>query len=260
MSGKARKSHSSSAKRGKKPYQRPESAGHPLFKSRPKNLGIGGDIRVKTDLTRYVKWPRVVRLQRQRKVLWQRLKVPPQIAQFQRGALDRNAAAEVFRLLLKYQPETAKEKRARLKEGESKEGPGPVLKFGFNHVTYLIEQKAAKLVVIAHDVAPIEIIVWMPALCRMMEVPYCIVKGKSRLGQLVHRKNAACVALTEVNRADVDVLETLRDRFMESFNNNPDHFKQWGGGILGAKSQNIIARKEKIMREELAKRQAAAMR
>lgn len=36
--------------------------------------------------------------------------------------------------------------------------------------------------VIAHDVDPIELVVWLPTLCRIMEVPYCIVKGKSRLG------------------------------------------------------------------------------
>jgi len=39
----------------------------------------------------------------------------------------------------------------------------------------------AQLVVIAHDVDPIELVVWFPALCRKIEVP-CIVKGKARLG------------------------------------------------------------------------------
>lgn len=29
---------------------------------------------------------------------------------------------------------------------------------------------------IAHDVDPIELVVWLPALCRKMNVPYCIVK------------------------------------------------------------------------------------
>lgn len=57
-----------------------------------------------------------------------------------------------------------------------------MLKFGINHVTSLIEEKKAKLVLIAHDVNPVELIVWLPALCRKMNVPYCIVKGKARLG------------------------------------------------------------------------------
>lgn len=51
-----------------------------------------------------------------------------------------------------------------------------VLKYGINHVTGLIEKKKAKLVIIAHDVDPVEIVVWLPALCRKMGVPYCIVK------------------------------------------------------------------------------------
>ncbi len=70
------------------------------------------------------------------------------------------------------------------------------LKFGLNHVTKLIEEKKAKLVVIASNVDPIELVVWLPTLCRKMDIPYCFVKGKARLGQLVHQKNAAVVALT----------------------------------------------------------------
>lgn len=46
-----------------------------------KSLRIGGAVRpTGRDLTRYVKWPRNVRVQRQRKVLYQRLKVPPAIS------------------------------------------------------------------------------------------------------------------------------------------------------------------------------------
>lgn len=42
----------------------------------------GGHIQPKRDLTRFVKWPRYVRIQRQRRILYQRLKVPPTINQF----------------------------------------------------------------------------------------------------------------------------------------------------------------------------------
>jgi len=51
-----------------------------------------------------------------------------------------------------------------------------VVKFGINHVTTLVEQGKAQLVVIAHDVDPIELVIWLPALCRRMGVPYMIVK------------------------------------------------------------------------------------
>ena len=41
---------------------------NPLFEKRPKNFGIGQDIQPKRDLTRFVKWPRYIRLQRQRAI------------------------------------------------------------------------------------------------------------------------------------------------------------------------------------------------
>ena len=55
---------------------------NPLFEKRPKNFGIGQDIQPKRDLTRFVKWPRYIRLQRQRAILYVQLKVPPAINQF----------------------------------------------------------------------------------------------------------------------------------------------------------------------------------
>ena len=66
----------------------------------------------------------------------------------------------------KIRPETKVEKKARLtakaeKRAQGKEdtpGKKPVtVKYGINHVTQLVEQKKAQLVVIAHDVDPIEV-------------------------------------------------------------------------------------------------------
>ena len=54
-----------------------------------------------------------------------------------------------------------------------------VVKYGLNHITGLVESKKASLVVIAHDVDPIEMVVWLPALCKRMDVPYVIVKVSS---------------------------------------------------------------------------------
>lgn len=41
---------------------------------------------------------------------------------------------------------------------------------------------------------------WLPALCKKFQIPYCIVKSKSRLGALVHQKTATAVALTSVRQ------------------------------------------------------------
>ena len=64
-------------------------------------------------MTRFVKWPEYVRLQRQKVILHQRLKVPPAIAQFSH-TLDKNTATQLFKLLNKYRPESTQEKKARL--------------------------------------------------------------------------------------------------------------------------------------------------
>ena len=61
---------------------------NPLFEKRARNFGIGQDIQPKRDLSRFVKWPKYIRLQRQKAVLQTRLKIPPPINQFN-TALDR---------------------------------------------------------------------------------------------------------------------------------------------------------------------------
>merc|ERR1712224_1006152 len=120
---------------------------------------VGNDIQHKRNLSRFVKWPRYVRLQRQRKILQTRLKVPPAINQF-KLALRRDQANEVRNLLSKYKPLTKKAKEAALAAEAKDAGYGGAddstiyTKFGLNHVTHLVEKKKAKMVVIAADVDP----------------------------------------------------------------------------------------------------------
>merc|ERR1712118_619986 len=137
---------------------------------------------------------------------------------------------------------------------EIKEKKPQVLKYGLNHVTTLVENKQAKLVVIAHDVEPIELVCWLPALCRKKEVPYCIIKGKGRLGQLVNKKAASCVAFTSVNQEDKKDLDTLSTNFKAQFNDNAEVRRRWGGGIMGIKSQHVMQRREKAIQIEQAKK------
>merc|ERR1719343_175459 len=190
-----------------------------------------------------------------------RLKMPPAINQFNM-TIDKNQAATLLRLLKKYQPETREAKKARLmemaqqkKEGQEVKTKKPVvIKYGLNHVTTLVENKVAKLVIIAHDVEPIEMVCWLPALCRKKDVAYCIIKGKGRLGQLVHKKSASCVAITAVQNEDKKELDTLMTNFKAQFNDNADVRKKWGGGIMGIKSQHVMQRREKALQAEQAKK------
>lgn len=73
---------------------------------------------------------------------------------------------------------------------------------------------------IANNVDPIELIVWLPNLLRKLEIPYCFVKGKAALGRLVHQKNASVVALTEVRKEDEAELNNLAAAFRSHFNDN----------------------------------------
>ena len=61
---------------------------NPLFEKRSKNFGIGQDIQASRDLSRFVRWPKYIRLQRQKVVLQTRLRIPPAINQFY-STLDR---------------------------------------------------------------------------------------------------------------------------------------------------------------------------
>ncbi len=162
-------------------------------------------------------------------------------------------------MLAKYTPETQKEKSDRLKteaeKGGSKKTDKPMhLKFGLNHVTTLVEENKAKLVIIAHDVDPIELVVHLPALCRKKGVPFCFVRGKANLGKLVHLKTATCVALTDVRREDFVDLEQLGTQFKTQFNDNANLTRKWGGGIMGIKNQHMMAARKRLMEIELAKK------
>lgn len=98
-------------------------------------------------------------------MLQKRLKVPPPVNQFTQ-TLDKQTAVQLFKLLEKYRPESPLAKRQRLKKIAEAKAKGKEvtpkkrpnsLKAGTNTVTKLIEQKKAQLVIIAHDVDPIEV-------------------------------------------------------------------------------------------------------
>ncbi|XP_037597631.1 60S ribosomal protein L7a-like [Cebus imitator] len=99
---------------------------NPLFEKRPKNFGIGQDIQPKRDLTRFVKWPRYIRLQRQRAILYKWLKVPPAINQFTQ-ALDRQTATQLLKLMTPSQPGPMAKDSAPLKCGLGKAPDPPSL-------------------------------------------------------------------------------------------------------------------------------------
>jgi len=114
----------------------------------------------------------------------------------------------------------------------------------------LIEKKTAELVVIAHDVDPIELVVWLPTLCRKVDVPYVIVRGKARLGLLAGLKTATTLAITKVKPEHQAELKLLTTVAREEFNDNAESRKHWGGGKLGQKSLSQLRKKQKLVAKE----------
>nr|CAB3265260.1 60S ribosomal protein L7a [Phallusia mammillata] len=95
----------------------------------------------------------------------------------------------------------------------------------------------------------------MPALCRKMNVPYCIIKGKSRLGRLVHRKTCTCVAISDVNNEDKGTLSKLVESVRTNYNDRFDEIRRhWGGGIMGNKSVAKLVKLEKIRARDAAQK------
>ncbi len=72
----------------------------------------------------------------------------------------------MFKLLDKYRPETKKDRKTRLVQRAAERAAGKpdtptkralTVRSGINTVVSLVEQKKAQLVIIAHDVDPIEV-------------------------------------------------------------------------------------------------------
>merc|ERR1739840_58649 len=167
---------------------------------------------------------------------------------------------QLFKLLDKYRPETKQQKKERLREraearadgkGDAPTKRAPMVRHGVNTVTTLVEKKKAQLVVIANDVDPIELVMFLPALCRKMGVPYCIVKNKSRLGRVCRRKTTSCLAITQVESNDRSSLNKLVESVKTNYNERFDEIrKHWGGGSLGSKSAAKVAKLEKTKIKE----------
>jgi len=183
----------------------------------------------KKDAERFIKWPKYIRIQRQRRIFCQKLKIPPAIFQFTR-TLDKNMTNQLFLLLCKYKKENGNGKTTSLKNNfKNKKTDNPLsIRHGINTVAKLIKKQKSLFVLIAHDVNPIDCIIWMPTLCAKMGVPYCIVKNKSKLGSLVNRKKTSCIALTYVKTEDNSDLSIFVECFRKNFNERyADAIKRW---------------------------------
>merc|ERR1712093_637462 len=104
---------------------------------------------------------------------------------------------------------------------------------------------------IAHDVDPIELVLWLPQLCRNKNIPFVIVKNKARLGKIVHQSTASCVALTAVKKEDNTDLENVckiaRNEFLES----SALMHSYGSPVMGIKATHHKEKLEKLKQQEI---------
>jgi large subunit ribosomal protein L7Ae len=87
------------------------------------------------------------------------------------------------------------------------------IKKGINEATKSIERGIAQLVVIAEDVEPPEIIMYLPGLCDDKKAPYIFVASKKDLGNAagIDRPTAAVAIVVEGKAKDVvsDLVEKI---------------------------------------------------
>ncbi len=74
------------------------------------------------------------------------------------------------------------------------------IKKGTNEVVKSIERGEAKVVVIAEDVSPPEVVFYLPVLCDERKVPYTYVKNKNDLGLKVGIASAASIAVVDYGK------------------------------------------------------------
>jgi large subunit ribosomal protein L7Ae len=86
-----------------------------------------------------------------------------------------------------------------------------------------------------------------------MNVPYCIVKGKARLGAMVYKKTATALCLTEVNKEDLNKLEQCIASYKLMYLDAAADRRKWGGGIMGFKAMAVLKKREKAATAEANK-------
>merc|ERR1712151_1061289 len=80
-----------SKKKSSKAQSAPVAEKSSVWEANPRNFGIGRDLQHPRDLSRFTKWPRYGLLQRKKRVLSLRLKVPPPITQFTKTLASNSA-------------------------------------------------------------------------------------------------------------------------------------------------------------------------
>ena len=84
------------------------------------------------------------------------------------------------------------------------------IKKGMNEATKAIEREKAKLVVVANDINPPEIVMHIPPLCEEKKIPYIYIPSKKQLGDAAGIDvSAAAIAIINPGKANDQVKEVV---------------------------------------------------
>lgn len=86
---------------------------------------------------------------------------------------------------------------------------------GANEVTKAVERGEAKLVIMAKDVSPEEILAHMPYLCEEKNIPYSYVPSKEELGRAAGLQVGASVVAIVNEGEGKDILEEIVKKVRE---------------------------------------------
>lgn len=82
---------------------------------------------------------------------------------------------------------------------------------GVNEVTKMVERGQAKLVVMAEDVSPEELLYHMPVLCTEKKVPFAYMPQKAELGKVVGLNvNTSCIAVINEGTAKKELEDLVK--------------------------------------------------
>ncbi|MFX1553516.1 MAG: ribosomal L7Ae/L30e/S12e/Gadd45 family protein [Promethearchaeota archaeon] len=87
---------------------------------------------------------------------------------------------------------------------------------GMNEVTKSIERVQAKLVIMAEDVSPPEILFHVPLLCEEKGIPYGYMSTKKELGNSVRiNVSSSAIAIENVGTGNESILEDVIKKIEE---------------------------------------------
>jgi large subunit ribosomal protein L7Ae len=85
------------------------------------------------------------------------------------------------------------------------------IKIGVNEVTKAVERGVAKLVLIAKDVDPIEVVMHLPLLCKEKNIPCSVVNTRKELGEKAGiAVNTAALAVLDEGEAKKELQDLVK--------------------------------------------------